>query len=622
MMDKSCLRFQTLHRGLRDGVSHRTIGTRSSMQNRLFSYLLPLSLLMILFSGCRQPAPPPAPDFSFSLDPTSLTVPQGGNGTTRLTLTPQDGFTGQVSLRLEDQNGSTPSGLTLSPTSLSVTGPNPVNQGLTVAADQGVQPGTYALRVKGTSGSLTRTANLGLAVRKPDVFIPVAAVLYGSIAEERGGCYPLEELARFSLVDISQYLAKRTSRWCENPERPIERLRSLNPEMIILVYRMSPIEINWAANDRRPVSGRPYFEELRQRHGLGSDDPWFMPGKLSRDYLIDGYYPQYVAMDLGNPRWRRYWIEQGYLDMWGPDPVLDARGASGLFVDGAPPVAYSDFPFCPMSQFDLQGWRCPQNVRDYPDRYWYWDPRTNSWRRNDSLWLQDLFAFIREAVPYYRDRGLMMMFNTWTLTPAYVNLLNEVGGHAMEEYGFVRSTRQWPPNPNHWLARLRNLENAWGFAILNTNAIVTNGGLGPSRMDYEVIGDPNGLRGWDVLWFAMGSFLLGYDPERRNGYFHFTVAGEEGKFYRDTYWFDEYDPRYLNLGKPRGAARQLSSGVWEREFELGWVWVNPTGRAQTVQVPSGRARILNHDNFRDPSSIQPVTQFQLGPWRGVMGLRD
>lgn len=428
----------------------------------------------------------------------------------------------------------------------------------------------------------------------------------------------MDELARFSLVDLSQFLAMGTRRWCENPNRPIEEMRRRNPNQVILVYRMSPIEINWQVHERRPVSGRSYYEELRHSHGIGSSDPWFMPGKLTNDYLVDLYFPQYVAMDLGNPRWRRYWIEQGYEDMWGPNPVLDTRGASGLFVDGAPTVAYSNFPFCPMSGFDVQSWRCTSQ-RDYPARYWERDPSTGSWRRNDQLWVQDMFAFIQEAIPYYRERGLQMMFNTWTLNQAYVDLLNQVRGHAMEEYGFIRSSRHFPPNYNLWLTRLQNLQAARNFAILNTNAIVVREGTGPSRMDYEV---GQGLRGWDLLWFAMGSFLLGYDPDRRNGYFHFTVAGREEDFYRDTYWFDEYDPRYLHLGRPRGHAQRLPSGVWQREYERGWVWVNPTSSTQTIQVPSGKGRILHHDNFRNPSNVVAVAQFQLGPWRSVMGLRE
>ncbi len=104
--------------------------------------------------------PPPPPDFTISLNPTSLEVEQGGNGTTELTITPQNGFTGTVSLSLENA----PDGVTLSPPSVDVTGTNPVKQNLTLSVDSAVVPDTYSLRVRATSGNLTRRVDLSLRV--------------------------------------------------------------------------------------------------------------------------------------------------------------------------------------------------------------------------------------------------------------------------------------------------------------------------------------------------------------------------------------------------------------------------------------------------------------------------
>ncbi|WP_084584758.1 PKD domain-containing protein [Thermus tengchongensis] len=107
----------------------------------------------------------PGGSFTLSLSPTSLSVEQGGSGTTTLTLTPQNGFTGQVTLSLERQDGTpAPSSLTLSPTSLSVAGTGPVSQILNLNVGSSTPTGTYPLRVRATSGSLSRTANLSLTV--------------------------------------------------------------------------------------------------------------------------------------------------------------------------------------------------------------------------------------------------------------------------------------------------------------------------------------------------------------------------------------------------------------------------------------------------------------------------
>jgi hypothetical protein len=104
-----------------------------------------------------------SPDFTIYLNPTSLTVQQGSSGTTQLTLTPQNGFTGTVNLSLV----GAPSGVTLSPTSVNVTGSGPVTQNLTVNVGSGVATGTYNLQVRATGGSLTKTANLTLTVSGP-----------------------------------------------------------------------------------------------------------------------------------------------------------------------------------------------------------------------------------------------------------------------------------------------------------------------------------------------------------------------------------------------------------------------------------------------------------------------
>jgi hypothetical protein len=109
-------------------------------------------------------APPPPPDFTLSLNPTSLTVQQGSNGQTTLTVTPQNGFTGTVNLSLVDGSGNSVPGITLDPPSVNVTGSGPVTQDLTVNVATSVVPGTYSLQVQATSESLTKTASLSLTV--------------------------------------------------------------------------------------------------------------------------------------------------------------------------------------------------------------------------------------------------------------------------------------------------------------------------------------------------------------------------------------------------------------------------------------------------------------------------
>jgi len=103
---------------------------------------------------------PPPPDFTISLNPTSLTVQQGSSGTTQLTIASLNGFAGTVSLSLV----GAPSGVTLSPSSVDVPEGGSVTRSLTLAVDPTVDPGTYGFQVKATGGGLTKRANLSLTV--------------------------------------------------------------------------------------------------------------------------------------------------------------------------------------------------------------------------------------------------------------------------------------------------------------------------------------------------------------------------------------------------------------------------------------------------------------------------
>jgi len=103
----------------------------------------------------------PAPSFTMSLSPTSLTVPRGSAGQIALTITPQNGFGGQVSLALR----GAPSGVNLTPSQVQVQGPTTVPLSLSVSGS--VAPGTYALTLEGASGDLSTSAPLTLTVPEP-----------------------------------------------------------------------------------------------------------------------------------------------------------------------------------------------------------------------------------------------------------------------------------------------------------------------------------------------------------------------------------------------------------------------------------------------------------------------
>ncbi|WP_448568773.1 carboxypeptidase regulatory-like domain-containing protein, partial [Thermus sp.] len=126
------------------------------------AFILALIALGAVLTACSRP-----PDFTISLNPTSLTVQQGSNGTTTLTVTPQNGFAGTVNLSLVGSDGNPVPGITLSPTSVNVTGSSPVTHNLTISVADTVDAGDYNLQIKATSGNLSKTASLNLKVTGP-----------------------------------------------------------------------------------------------------------------------------------------------------------------------------------------------------------------------------------------------------------------------------------------------------------------------------------------------------------------------------------------------------------------------------------------------------------------------
>ncbi len=103
----------------------------------------------------------PQPNFSVALSPTSATVVQGGSpASATLTITPQNGFSGMVDLSLQ----SPPSGVTVSPASVTVSGPNPQDFTVSFNTTGATPTGSQTLTLVATQGSLSKTASFDLNV--------------------------------------------------------------------------------------------------------------------------------------------------------------------------------------------------------------------------------------------------------------------------------------------------------------------------------------------------------------------------------------------------------------------------------------------------------------------------
>lgn len=103
--------------------------------------------------------PAPAPNFTISASPASLTVRRGTSGNYTVTITAVNGFTGTVSLSVSGQGSRvTP---TFNPTSVTGSGTST----LTVRVSSRATTGNRTLTITGTSGSLTHSTNVTLTIQ-------------------------------------------------------------------------------------------------------------------------------------------------------------------------------------------------------------------------------------------------------------------------------------------------------------------------------------------------------------------------------------------------------------------------------------------------------------------------
>jgi subtilase family serine protease len=98
------------------------------------------------------------PGFSLTASPGSVSIAQGGSGSSTITSTVTGGFDSAVTLSASGQ----PSGVSIGFSPTSITGNGTSSMSITVAST--VAAGTYAITVTGTSGSTSHTTSVSLTV--------------------------------------------------------------------------------------------------------------------------------------------------------------------------------------------------------------------------------------------------------------------------------------------------------------------------------------------------------------------------------------------------------------------------------------------------------------------------
>jgi hypothetical protein len=311
-------------------------------------------------------------------------------------------------------------------------------------------------------------------------------------------------------------------------------------------------------------------------------------------------------MDIAKPGWQEYWPRAVYQDYWGGAKKIDLDGVDGVFSDN---TSYT-VPWA--GRWYREG---SPDLPDDPEEYFA------DGKYLHDRWRENLNAFLNRAIPFFAEKSVSFTLNFSNLGPhpdwwRELDSLPSPPFAAMDESGFICPYGSGPAWYKTWdwenkVRGMRALRNT--RVLMNAHATVPEG-EGLEKMDLP---DPAGMTGWDALWFSITSFLMGYDDVARNGYMNFTVWSYSG-----YYWFDEFDPRYLHLGRAVGEYYRAGQ-IYLREFEDGYVAVNPgTQPASGVQAPVPNVRVLDHANFRAAEEVQPVSQFDLPAHRGVILIKE
>ncbi|MCC7494179.1 MAG: hypothetical protein IT204_17605 [Fimbriimonadaceae bacterium] len=438
-----------------------------------------------------------------------------------------------------------------------------------------------------------------LAVPPAAKFVPCYAIKYAGPS----GWPSVADAARFDLLVCSA----GSDPFARTAEGTMwQRLKAANPDQRIVHYELGPGEYNTADWGRLGEG----WEWVKLHHGAGTADRWIALGAQYGEPLEAQPYANERLMLVGNPQWQQFWLEQTAAKHWSGG---QGQGVDGLFSDN------SGYGLIWAGRWLREGHR---DQADVPADY-YLDGQLQPER-----WRHGMADCLRHAARWYREQGKTLILN-------FGDILGHIADWqaldaepvpvfaAMDEGSFVhpwgRPDRFNYRTEEQWLTQVRTFRGLRQIhALLNVHGNVQSDAPGLQRMDGR---DAAGRRAWDVLWYALTSFLQGFDDQRRNGYLNFTVWG-----YSHFEALPEFDPAVLHLGRAVGEMERVAGAAghaWQREFSDGWVVTNPTSApAVALPVPRGRARVITHDSLADPAAQPLVERYDLPAGEGLVLLRE
>jgi hypothetical protein len=408
------------------------------------------------------------------------------------------------------------------------------------------------------------------------------------------------KLAKFDLLDTDRfdYTDIGGATW--------SKIKAINPNISIYLYEMGPEDGNfWDNADQAHLNNIDRYNSARG-HSMGS-----LNGNHPEMFLLDAggsriynggsntAANEYMyLMDFGNTSFQNYWLEAANSDI-----ISQSWKADGIFVDNVIPHG-GGYDATPAKYNTLDKWNAAMTsfVRALT---------TGLHQKSQKVWFNR------------GDTRLTTGYNIWIADDNSGNppdVLLEEGAFAVS-WGCEAGTscRTHFNTEDEWKRQLDLLG-----AVKNIKAAYSSHTtLTENQSGTDNFGKPTTF--WQAFYYSLGSFLLGKNDVQNNSYFDFvsipTIGGSE---YSVTWWPAEYDR--INFGKSIGTYHISNVGgtnIYWREFEKGYVYVNPTANdVASVNVPSV-SKQLTHDNIlQNPATLSDVNVITLKSHTAVFLLKS
>jgi hypothetical protein len=417
----------------------------------------------------------------------------------------------------------------------------------------------------------------------PTKFIPTFLVYYGGgpvlVASDAA------KLAKFDLIDIDRF------RYDNIGSNTWAAIKSINPNVQIYLYQMGPESPSYL-DSSPPVHlnglGRHNVSRGHPMGSLNGNQSWLFLRDSSGNRIYNVAFSNVGAgqywhlMAFGTWEYQSYWASAVKADI-----VDQPWRADGIFVDVCTAIP------------------SPGNNGGYT--------ATPPWYSSNAAWSGAMNSFVSGITSEVHKYGQKLWCNRGETrlvdgSAAWQSLDNSASPPdvILEEGAFAVEYGPWAVQfypESDWKRQIDTMG-----AIRNSKvAMISHTRLGDGQSGVDNWGRP--VTHGQTLWYSLGSFLLAKNDVLNNSYFMFYGGGNFNKIW----WYDEYDK--IDLGKAIGpySVRTVgSTTVYWREFEKGYVYVNPTTiDAVSVTLPQASRQLTRNNLFAALDSIPSVNSIAL-----------